>query len=149
MSKPRPSFTPAAEDKTAPTPATAADQRKKRRETQTTIQSLDRDILCTIFAFLDMFDLVRCSVVCKFWYSPFPSFANLNETITNCHVPRRNARVRRSLIFVKECNRWVAVAARVLRQEAEEFFSYLHSEFIWIYWKAPEGDFRGIGYGAA
>ncbi|KAL6125225.1 hypothetical protein ACLB2K_073284 [Fragaria x ananassa] len=31
------------------------------------IQSLDHDILCIIFSFLDFFDLARCSVVCKTW----------------------------------------------------------------------------------
>ncbi|XP_057458434.1 F-box/WD-40 repeat-containing protein At3g52030 isoform X2 [Lotus japonicus] len=59
-------FTSAAE-KTAPQPSTAAVQRNKRHGTPTTILSLDLDILCTIFSFLDMFDTVRCSLVCKFW----------------------------------------------------------------------------------
>ncbi|GAB4832516.1 hypothetical protein Ancab_006537 [Ancistrocladus abbreviatus] len=33
----------------------------------TTIQSLDHDTLCIIFTFLDLFDLVRCTSVCKSW----------------------------------------------------------------------------------
>jgi len=54
--------------KRGPSPATA-NQINKRRQTPTTnILSLDPDIVCTIFAFLDMFDLVRCSLVCKLWY---------------------------------------------------------------------------------
>ncbi|XP_048330281.2 F-box/WD-40 repeat-containing protein At3g52030 isoform X1 [Ziziphus jujuba] len=36
---------------------------------QTTVHSLEHDILCFIFSFLDFFDLVRCSVVCKSWNS--------------------------------------------------------------------------------
>ncbi|XP_021890776.1 F-box/WD-40 repeat-containing protein At3g52030 isoform X2 [Carica papaya] len=32
-----------------------------------TIQSLDHDILCLVFSFLNLFDLARCSVVCKSW----------------------------------------------------------------------------------
>lgn len=41
---------------------------EKRRQRQATIiPSLDQDILCIIFSFLDLFDLVRCSVVCKSW----------------------------------------------------------------------------------
>jgi hypothetical protein len=61
------------------TPAGDRRQSKKRKSegvgTTTTIQSLDQDILCMIFAFLDFFDLVRCSAVCKFWYfSSFVSF---------------------------------------------------------------------------
>ncbi|KAK7323428.1 hypothetical protein VNO77_26900 [Canavalia gladiata] len=66
MSKPPRSFPEAAEKKAPPAPPTA-DRRKKLRETPTTVLSLDPDILCFIFAFLDMFDLVRCSLVCKFW----------------------------------------------------------------------------------
>lgn len=50
--------------------APATDQsHKKRKPSLTTILRLDHDTLCMIFAYLDMFDLVRCSVVCKFWYS--------------------------------------------------------------------------------
>ncbi|KAK2440229.1 COMPASS H3K4 histone methylase component WDR5A [Trifolium repens] len=68
MTKPQPTFAVAAIN-TPPTPATVStNQRNKRRhETPTTILSLDGDILCTIFALLNMFDLVRCSLVCKFW----------------------------------------------------------------------------------
>ncbi|XP_027186332.1 F-box/WD-40 repeat-containing protein At3g52030 isoform X2 [Cicer arietinum] len=67
MTKPLSTFT-AATNNTPPTPATAPTyQTNKRRQTPTTILSLDADILCTIFAFLNMFDLVRCSLVCKFW----------------------------------------------------------------------------------
>jgi hypothetical protein len=68
MTKPQPTFAVATINP-PPTPATAStDQRNKRRhETPTAILSLDGDILCTIFAFLNMFDLVRCSLVCKFW----------------------------------------------------------------------------------
>ncbi|KAJ1409041.1 WD40/YVTN repeat-like-containing domain superfamily [Sesbania bispinosa] len=67
MSKPqRRRFTAESAEKTVPAPATTADSRKKSRGTPTTILSLDRDIICSIFSFLDMFDLVRCSAVCKF-----------------------------------------------------------------------------------
>lgn len=34
---------------------------------QARINSLDRDILCIIFSLLDIFDLVRCTAVCKSW----------------------------------------------------------------------------------
>ncbi|KOM42504.1 hypothetical protein LR48_Vigan05g010800 [Vigna angularis] len=63
MNKHQQSFTAA---KNGPSPATA-DQIYERRKTPTNILSLDPDIVCTIFAFLDMFDLVRCSLVCKLW----------------------------------------------------------------------------------
>ncbi|XP_031279797.1 F-box/WD-40 repeat-containing protein At3g52030-like [Pistacia vera] len=41
--------------------------KKRSSKPPTTIESLDRDILCTIFSSLDLFDLVRCSLVCKSW----------------------------------------------------------------------------------
>ncbi|KAM1778352.1 hypothetical protein ACFX12_039857 [Malus domestica] len=46
---------------------------KKRRSSSsrarspTTIHSLQHEILCTIFSFLDFFDLASCSAVCKTW----------------------------------------------------------------------------------
>ncbi|KAF5736469.1 hypothetical protein HS088_TW14G00611 [Tripterygium wilfordii] len=42
-------------------------KRKKIERAPTDIQSLEHDILCIIFSFLSLFDLVRCSVVCKSW----------------------------------------------------------------------------------
>ncbi|XP_020225874.1 F-box/WD-40 repeat-containing protein At3g52030 isoform X1 [Cajanus cajan] len=65
MSKRQRSFT-AAPAKKGPSPATVG-QINKGRETPTTVLSLDSDIVGIIFAFLDMFDLVRCSLVCKHW----------------------------------------------------------------------------------
>ncbi|CAL5330690.1 unnamed protein product [Camellia sinensis] len=42
---------------------------KKKRSTRhrTTIYALSHDILSTLFSFLDLLDLVRCSAVCKSW----------------------------------------------------------------------------------
>ncbi|GAB4832517.1 hypothetical protein Ancab_006538 [Ancistrocladus abbreviatus] len=40
---------------------------KRPQMPPTTIQSLEQDTLCIIFALLDFFDLVRCSSVCKLW----------------------------------------------------------------------------------
>ncbi|KAL4600899.1 hypothetical protein ACB092_11G233300 [Castanea dentata] len=51
-----------------PTPSSANDRsERKKRNAKTTIQSLEHDTLCMIFALLDFFDLVRCSAVCKYW----------------------------------------------------------------------------------
>ncbi|KAL5762613.1 hypothetical protein ACOSP7_018877 [Xanthoceras sorbifolium] len=41
--------------------------RKRSSKPRTTIESLDRDNLCIIFSSLGLFDLVRCTVVCKSW----------------------------------------------------------------------------------
>ncbi|XP_065871573.1 F-box/WD-40 repeat-containing protein At3g52030 [Euphorbia lathyris] len=41
--------------------------RKRSRTGPATIQLLDHDILCIIFSLLDLFDVVRCSAVCKSW----------------------------------------------------------------------------------
>ncbi|XP_021736327.1 F-box/WD-40 repeat-containing protein At3g52030-like [Chenopodium quinoa] len=43
---------------------------KGKRSSKQRINSfklLDQDILCVVFAFLDLFDIVRCSAVCKSW----------------------------------------------------------------------------------
>ncbi|XP_058089913.1 F-box/WD-40 repeat-containing protein At3g52030 isoform X1 [Magnolia sinica] len=44
-----------------------ASPRKANSRLAASIQSLDADLLCKIFASLDHFDLVRCSAVCKSW----------------------------------------------------------------------------------
>ncbi|XP_044493977.1 F-box/WD-40 repeat-containing protein At3g52030 isoform X2 [Mangifera indica] len=41
--------------------------KKRSSKPRAKIESLDRDILCTIFSSLGLFDLVRCSLVCKSW----------------------------------------------------------------------------------
>ncbi|XP_028776306.1 F-box/WD-40 repeat-containing protein At3g52030 [Neltuma alba] len=66
MERQRRSFT-AADGKMA-----TGDRLDKRRTPSgalTPILCLDHDILCMIFAYLDIFDLVRCSAVCKIWNS--------------------------------------------------------------------------------
>ncbi|GAB2303166.1 hypothetical protein Dimus_037162 [Dionaea muscipula] len=48
----------------------AANRLGRRKRTQTplkTMESLGHDTMCIIFTFLDLFDLVRCSAVCKSW----------------------------------------------------------------------------------
>ncbi|XP_019443569.1 PREDICTED: F-box/WD-40 repeat-containing protein At3g52030 isoform X1 [Lupinus angustifolius] len=65
MSKQQRDFT--AAEKMDPAPSSSANLKKKRRVAPSTLLSLDCDILAMIFTFLDMFDLVHCSVVCKFW----------------------------------------------------------------------------------
>ncbi|KAL1346391.1 hypothetical protein HN51_020065 [Arachis hypogaea] len=72
MSKRQQFSPPAAND---PASTATADERKKSRRTQTTALSLDHDILCMIFAFLDMFDLVRCTLVCKTWNTVIESLS--------------------------------------------------------------------------
>lgn len=44
-----------------------SDKRRTSSGALTPILCLDHDIICKIFAHLDMFDLVRCSAVCKNW----------------------------------------------------------------------------------
>ncbi|XP_034206309.1 F-box/WD-40 repeat-containing protein At3g52030 isoform X3 [Prunus dulcis] len=49
----------------------AGDKKRPRRSSRarapSTVGSFQHDILCTIFSFLDCFDLASCSVVCKSW----------------------------------------------------------------------------------
>ncbi|XP_057977508.1 F-box/WD-40 repeat-containing protein At3g52030 [Malania oleifera] len=42
-------------------------RRRSKERRASRIQVLDHDILCMVFALLDLFDLVRCSAVCKSW----------------------------------------------------------------------------------
>ncbi|XP_037494191.1 F-box/WD-40 repeat-containing protein At3g52030 isoform X2 [Jatropha curcas] len=52
----------------SPTPGGKWSPAKKRSwRGPTSIQFLEHDILCIIFSVLDLFDLVRCSAVCKSW----------------------------------------------------------------------------------
>ncbi|KAK6143180.1 hypothetical protein DH2020_023528 [Rehmannia glutinosa] len=41
--------------------------KKRRRAAPTTVHALGNDVLCMIFAFLDLVQLIRCSAVCKSW----------------------------------------------------------------------------------
>ncbi|KAI3448854.1 hypothetical protein Pfo_005519 [Paulownia fortunei] len=41
--------------------------KKRRRAAPTTAEALGNDVLCMIFAFLDLVHLIRCSAVCKSW----------------------------------------------------------------------------------
>ncbi|KAL7234455.1 hypothetical protein ACSBR1_017957 [Camellia fascicularis] len=44
-----------------------ASKKKRTARHRTTVYALSHDILFTLFSFLDLLDLVRCSVVCKSW----------------------------------------------------------------------------------
>ncbi|KAK6933856.1 F-box domain [Dillenia turbinata] len=44
------------------------ESRKKTSKGPTTVYSLGHDTLCMIFSLLDLFDLVRSTLVCKSWY---------------------------------------------------------------------------------
>ncbi|KAK4424921.1 F-box/WD-40 repeat-containing protein [Sesamum alatum] len=41
--------------------------KQRRRGASTTVDALGNDILCIIFAFLDVVQLIRCATVCKSW----------------------------------------------------------------------------------
>ncbi|KAL6557600.1 hypothetical protein OROMI_017950 [Orobanche minor] len=41
--------------------------KKRRRIAPTTIDALGNDVLCMIFSFIDLVQLIRCSAVCKSW----------------------------------------------------------------------------------
>ncbi|CAA0816585.1 F-box/WD-40 repeat-containing protein [Striga hermonthica] len=41
--------------------------KKRRRTAPTAVNALGNDVLCMIFAFLDLIHLIRCSAVCKSW----------------------------------------------------------------------------------
>ncbi|RVW40802.1 F-box/WD-40 repeat-containing protein [Vitis vinifera] len=49
------------------TTADGQSQAQKRMSSRVPATSLAHDILCMIFVLLDLFDLVRCSAVCKSW----------------------------------------------------------------------------------
>lgn len=52
-----------------PPPGSKRSPPMKRSSTApTSIRSLEHDTLCIIFSYLGLFDVVRSSAVCKFWY---------------------------------------------------------------------------------
>ncbi|KAL0890337.1 hypothetical protein Bca101_014320 [Brassica carinata] len=59
--------------------------RKMRRRAPTSIESLDADILCIIFSFLDLFDLVHCTVVCNSWHAVINKLKLLQSSCRKMH----------------------------------------------------------------
>ncbi|CAB41323.1 hypothetical protein [Arabidopsis thaliana] len=59
--------------------------RKMRRKVPTSIESLDADILCIIFSFLDLFDLVHCTVVCNSWNAVIKRLKLLQASCRKMH----------------------------------------------------------------
>ncbi|KAG2263767.1 hypothetical protein Bca4012_079655 [Brassica carinata] len=59
--------------------------RKTRRRAPTSIESLDADILCIIFSFLDLFDLVHCTVVCNSWLAVIKKLKLLQSSCRRMH----------------------------------------------------------------
>ncbi|KAG2263410.1 hypothetical protein Bca4012_014476 [Brassica carinata] len=59
--------------------------RKMRRRAPTSIESLDADILCIIFSFLDLFDLVHCTVVCNSWHGVIKKLKLLQSSCRKMH----------------------------------------------------------------
>ncbi|KAF3590416.1 hypothetical protein DY000_02026530 [Brassica cretica] len=59
--------------------------RKTRRRAPTSIESLDADILCIIFSFLDLFDLVHCTVVCNSWHAVIKKLKLLQSSCRRMH----------------------------------------------------------------
>ncbi|CDY29057.1 BnaC07g32630D [Brassica napus] len=59
--------------------------RKTRRRAPTSIESLDADILCMIFSFLDLFDLVHCTVVCNSWHAVIKKLKLLQSSCRKMH----------------------------------------------------------------
>ncbi|KAL0387914.1 UNVERIFIED_CONTAM: F-box/WD-40 repeat-containing protein [Sesamum radiatum] len=53
---------PKASTSLSPPPA-----KSRRRAVPTTFDALGNDVLCMIFAFLDVVQLIRCATVCKSW----------------------------------------------------------------------------------
>ncbi|KFK34439.1 hypothetical protein AALP_AA5G144900 [Arabis alpina] len=59
--------------------------RKMRRRLPISMESLDADILCIIFSFLDLFDLVHCSVVCNSWNAVIKRLKLLQASCRKMH----------------------------------------------------------------
>nr|VDD39631.1 unnamed protein product [Brassica oleracea] len=59
--------------------------RKTRRRAPSSIESLDADILCIIFSFLDLFDLVHCTVVCNSWLAVIKKLKLLQSSCRRMH----------------------------------------------------------------
>ncbi|KAJ4900171.1 F-box/WD-40 repeat-containing protein [Raphanus sativus] len=62
--------------------------RKMRRRASpptSSIESLDADILLIIFSFLDLFDLVNCTVVCNSWHAAIKKMKLLQSSCRRMH----------------------------------------------------------------
>ncbi|KAI9075374.1 hypothetical protein K1719_042624 [Acacia pycnantha] len=106
MERQRRSFA-AADGKMASAMATGdrSDRRRTSSGALTPILRLDHDILRMIFAYLDMFDLVRCSAVCKNWNSTANDSSLLNkyyykQQISSTYTPGTSASREKPLRIV-------------------------------------------------
>ncbi|XP_010503916.1 PREDICTED: F-box/WD-40 repeat-containing protein At3g52030-like [Camelina sativa] len=63
----------------------SARKMKRSRVSPTSIESLDADILCIIFSFLDLFDLVHCTVVCNSWNAVIKRLKLLQASCRKMH----------------------------------------------------------------
>nr|XP_016475415.1 PREDICTED: F-box/WD-40 repeat-containing protein At3g52030-like isoform X2 [Nicotiana tabacum] len=60
-------------------PFTAGTATAKKKKKKTTAESLSHDVLCIIFSFLDLFQLIRCSAVSTSWRKAINKL-KLNQT---------------------------------------------------------------------
>ncbi|KAJ0231208.1 F-box/WD-40 repeat-containing protein [Hirschfeldia incana] len=65
--------------------SSARKMRLRAPTTTASIESLDADILCIIFSFLDLFDLVHCTVVCNSWHAAIKKLKLLQSSCRRMH----------------------------------------------------------------
>lgn len=122
--------------------------RKTRRRAPTSFESLDTDILCIIFSFLDLFDLVHCTVVCNSWYAVIKKLKLLQSSCRRMHQVGSTSLEQPREIDVEdfamkhhkmallrgriEIERWEAHSHRWGNVHNSFFFFFWHSSKCWL-----------------
>ncbi|KAK6261007.1 hypothetical protein SCA6_015481 [Theobroma cacao] len=91
----------------APSPSAGSSAMRKRSggvSGGTRMERLDHDILCIIFSFLNVFDLARCTAVCKSWAFETPIYSYIFDfCYKRCWKPRPQTFLTLFFVRVDQC----------------------------------------------
>ncbi|KAL8161755.1 hypothetical protein V2J09_013244 [Rumex salicifolius] len=75
---------------------------KRRQRSRAIAQFVGHDILCSIYTLLDLFDLVRCSVVCKSWNLAFKRSKSMQACLAHMAMKRHRAALVKGSVYVDQ-----------------------------------------------